>query len=406
MKIILGAVISMPPVSAGCAWNRLQYILGLRRLGHDVLFLEEVRPEWSVDAAGQRCAYADSENRRGFLDIMRQFDPLDHACQLYDAGAETTGLSPHALRQFVHDADLLIDISGHVTTDFVLDGVRRRAYLDQDPVFTQLWNAEYGKDLRFDRYDVFFTVGLNIGTPFSHIPDCNIDWNPTLPPIVLDCWPQRPDTPPGAPYTTVASLFGYSDLSFRGEWYRTKYDEFRRFADLPQRTNRAFEVTLKEFDHHDDQYPPLLRSHHWQIRTSSVGGDLPSYRDYVAGSRGEIGIAKGAYVKGRSGWFSDRTASYLACGRPAIVQSTGFERRLPTGSGLLCFTDPEQAARAVESVEADYAAHRRAAREFAAEYLDSRNVLDAMLDACASPLTHAPRGRPSDEREAWHGSKP
>src|SRR5215218_2729473 len=133
MKIILGAVISMPPVSAGCTWNRLQYVLGLQRLGHDVLFLEEVKPEWSVNATGQRCPYADSENRRGFLDIMRQFDLLDHCCQLYDAGAETTGISGQALRQFVRDADLLIDISGHVTTDFVLDGVRRRAYLDQDP---------------------------------------------------------------------------------------------------------------------------------------------------------------------------------------------------------------------------------------------------------------------------------
>jgi hypothetical protein len=404
MKIILGAVISMPPVSAGCAWNRLQYVLGLQRLGHDVLVLEEVRPEWSVDVTGQRCPYADSENRRGFVNIMRQFDLLDDCCQLYDAGAATTGLSRHALHQFVRDADLLIDISGHVTTDFVLDAVRRRAYLDQDPVFTQLWHAEYGKDLRFDRYDVFFTVGLNIGTPFSPIPDCGIDWNPTLPPVIVDLWPQTTDTPPGAPYTTVASLFGYADLCFRGEWYRTKYEEFRRFADLPRRTKVPFEVMLK--DCQDDDHVRPLRAGGWQLRKAGVDGNLVAYRDYVAASRGEIGIAKGAYVKGRSGWFSDRTASYLACGRPAIVQSTGFERRLATGAGLLCFGDLEQAAQAVESVEAGYPAHRRAAREFAAEYLDSRNVLNALLDACASPRAPAPRGQPIDESEAWHGPKP
>jgi hypothetical protein len=405
MKIILGAVISMPPVSAGCAWNRLQYVLGLQRLGHDVLFLEEVRPEWSVDDAGKRCPYADSENRRGFTNIMRQFDLVDHACQLYDAGADTTGLPLDAVRQFVREADLLIDISGHVTTDFVLDGVRHRAYLDQDPVFTQLWHAEYGKDLRFDRYDTFFTVGLNIGTPFSPITDCGIDWNPTLPPILLDLWPEDTHTPPaGAPYTTVASLFGYSDLCFQGEWYRTKYDEFRRFADLPKASGRPFEAILKEFR---DQDPcvHLLCEGGWRIRSGEVGGDLVAYRDYVATSRGEIGIAKGAYVNGRSGWFSDRTASYLACGRPAIVQSTGFERCLPTGAGLLCFGDVDQAVDAVAAVEANYAAHRRAAREFAAEYLDSRRVLSGMLDACASRPSPARRGHSNHESEAWHGAK-
>jgi len=406
MKIILGAVISMPPVSAGCAWNRLQYVLGLRRLGHDVLFLEEVRPKWSVDAAGKRCPYAESENRRGFTQIMRQFDLLHQCCQLYDAGADSTGLTPAALRQFVREADLLIDISGHVTTDFVLEGVRHRAYLDQDPVFTQLWHAEYGKDLRFDRYDTFFTIGLNIGTPFSPIPDCGIDWNPTLPPVLLDLWPQHRGTPAGAPYTTVASLFGYSDLCFQGEWYRTKYDEFRRFADLPRTTKAPFEVTLKNFSEADPCVRALVAGG-WELRSARAGGDLADYRGYVAASRAEIGIAKGAYVRGRSGWFSDRTAAYLASGRPAVVQSTGFERHLPTGAGLLCFDDLEQAASAVASVEADYPAHRRAARAFAAEYLDAGRVLNAMLDACASLRSRAPGsgGPPTHESEACHESK-
>jgi hypothetical protein len=405
MKIILGAVISMPPASAGCAWNRLQYVLGLQRLGHDVLFLEEVRPEWSVDTAGRPCPYTDSENRRGFLDIMRQFDLLDHACQLFDAGAATAGLSVSKLRQFVRDADLLIDISGHVTTAFVLDGVRRRAYLDQDPVFTQLWNAEYGKDLRFDRYDVFFTVGLNIGTPFSPIADCGIDWNPTLPPVLLDLWPQHADTPAGAPYTTVASLFGYSDLCFQGQWYRTKYDQFQRFTELPRTSGHPFEAILKEC-RNEDPCVHLLREGGWRIRSGEVGGDLMPYRDYVAASRGEIGIAKGAYVNGRSGWFSDRTASYLACGRPAIVQSTGFERCLPTGTGLLCFGDIDQAVDAVAAVEANYPAHRRAAREFAAEYLEARKVLNTFLDACASPASRgAPVAQSNSESEAQHESK-
>jgi hypothetical protein len=359
-----------------------------------VLFLEEVRPEWSVDATGNRCPYPQSENRRGFIQIMRQFDLLDHCCQLYDGGSATTGLSLTTVRQFVRDTDLLIDISGHVTTDFVLDGPRRRAYLDQDPVFTQLWRAEYGKDLHFDRYDVFFTVGLNIGTPFSPIPACGIDWHPTLPPVIVDLWSDC--APPADRYTTVASLYGYADLCFRGEWYRTKYDEFRRLADLPRRTHRAFEVTLKDIPE-DDQTIQLLRHGGWHIRKSGAGEDLAAYHKYLGASRGEIGVSKGAYVKGRSGWFSDRTASYLAGGRPAIVQSTGFERCLPTGAGLLCFGSPEEAAAAVDSVERNYRTHCRSAREFAAAFLDYQRVLPPMLDACATRCTRT-------EREALYGS--
>jgi hypothetical protein len=392
MKIVLGAVISLPPISAGCAWNRLQYLLGLRRLGHDVVFVEEVKPKWAVDAAGRQCAYQDSQNRRGFMDIMEQFELTEHCCQVYNAGEATTGLSRDAMHAFAASADLLIDISGHVTTESILDAPHRRAYLDQDPVFTQLWRAEYGKDLNLDHYDVFFTVGLNIGTPFSAIPDCGIDWHHTLPPVVPDLWKNRQDEAldPHAPFTTVASLYGYSDLCFRGEWYRTKNEEFRRFAELPVRSGQAFEVLVKEFREDDDNVR-LLRANGWRVRKSAEM-DLPAYRDYIAASRGEIGITKGAYVKGRSGWFSDRTASYLASGRPALAQSTGFEHCLPTGLGLLCFEDNDQAAAAVESINTRYPSHCRAAREFADQYLDYRKVLPAMLElatATAAPAATA-----------------
>ena len=388
MKIVLGAVISLPPVSAGCVWNRLQYLLGLRQIGHDVVLIEEVRPEWCVDAAGEWCAYADSVNRRGFLDIMRRFDLTGRCCQLYNAGEATTGVSRWQLREIAADADLLIDISGHVRTDFVFDAVARRAYLDQDPVYTQLWRAEYGKDLRLDRYDVFFTVGLNIGTPFSPIPDCGITWHHTLPPVMFDQWTYAEDDDDvgdGARniFTTIASLYGYSDLLFRGEWYRTKYEEFRRFADLPRRSGQAFEVLLKSFSD-DDEGVRLLREHGWRVSRSDVVSDLFRYRDFVARSRGEIGITKGAYVRGRSGWFSDRSASYLACGRPVIAQSTGFERCLPTGKGILCFETMDEAVAAVHSINADYATHRTAAREFAAAYLDARKVLPAVLEKCGA----------------------
>ena len=405
MKIILGAVISLPPVSAGCAWNRLQYVLGLRRLGHDVCFVEEVRPNWCVGEDGRPCAYEDSINRRAFDAIMRRFDLLGRSCQIYDGGAETCGLSRQALGIFAHEADLLINISGHVTTEWVLNGPARLAYLDQDPVYTQLWQAEYGRDLGLARYDVLFTVGLNIGTPASPIPDCGLTWRHTLPPVVPDLW----EGPAGGGhvlsdcngrptrFTTVASWGGYGDLCFRGEWYRSKYDEVRRFAELPRAAGPSseFELLLKDF-REDDDGVRLLRDGGWRVRRSGLEAtDLSAYRNYLSGSDAEIGITKGAYVKGVSGWFSDRTASYLASGRPALIQDTGIQAHVPTGTGLLCFGDVEEAAAGAAAIRSDYTAHCHAARELAAEYFDYRMVLPAMLDACA-----AAHGAPAGTLEA------
>jgi hypothetical protein len=307
------------------------------------------------------------------------------------------------MQQFARGADLLINISGHVTSDLVLDGVQRLAYLDQDPVYTQLWQAEYDQDLGLARYDVFFTVGLNIGTPASPIPDCGIEWHTTLPPVVPDLWacPGPASHAPPHRFTTVASWGGYGDLCFRGEWYRSKYDEVRRFADLPRRAGPQFqfELLLKDF-RDDDPGVGLLRNSGWCVRKSGAEAtDLSAYRDYIAHSSAEIGITKGAYVKGRSGWFSDRTASYLASGRPALAQSTGFEQHLPTGAGLLCFNEVEDAAARAEDITRNHRSHCRAAREMAAEYLDYRKVLPAMLDICAS-ADAAPRFvRPASKQE-------
>jgi hypothetical protein len=239
------------------------------------------------------------------------------------------------------------------------------------------------------------TVGLNIGTPHSPIPDCGIEWHHALPPVVPEFWAgvaARP-APKDAPFTTVASWGGYADLCFRGEWFRTKYDEFRRFAELPRRAGQTLEVLLKNV-RKDDDGVRLLRENGWAVREAPETSDLSAYRDYLAGSRAEIGITKGAYAKGRSGWFSDRTASYLAGGRPALVQSTGFEWRLPTGAGMLTFADMEQAVAGVESMNCDYPAHCRAAREFAAAYLDYRKVLPGMLDACGASAAKSARDEP------------
>jgi hypothetical protein len=381
MKIIIGAVISLSPYSPGIAWDWLQYAAGLQKLSHDVYYIEEVKPEWLVDSRGARCDFEHSVNRDLFRASMGRVGLMGKACQIYNQGEATFGLSLDALVALSKEADLIINMAGHVKTDFVLSNIKRRAYVDQDPVYTQLWNAEYGKDLNFKMHDIFFSVGLNIGTHHTTIPDCGVKWRHILPPVVPELWPFRIDHSCGR-FTTIASWAGFSDLRYRDEWYGSKYEEFKRFAELPRMAKQEMEIALRRH-REDDEGIRLLKDNGWVLNKANRISDLSSYQDYIARSRAEIGIAKNAYVKGRSGWFSDRAAHYLASGKPALVQSTGFEQYLPTGKGLITFSDMEEAVAGVEAINRDYETHCRAAREFAEEHLDYRKVLTAMLDLCA-----------------------
>jgi len=385
LKIIVGGVISLQPFSAGNAWDRLHYAIGLRRLGHDVLFVEEIAPDWCVDRQGRPVPLERSMNRQVFHDLMRRFQLEECACQIYNGngGEATAGMSRQSLVRWAKEADLLINISGHVRAEDVLSHVKRRAYLDQDPVFTQLWKASYSsKSLNLERHDVFLTVGLNIGTPRSHIPDCGLPWRHTLPPVVVDCWPDRADSKRSR-FTTIASWCGFKDLSYRGEWYQSKYVEFARFAGLPKAVRQEFQVALKDYREQDEGIR-LLRENGWILSRAGDIADLDGYQEFIFQSRAEIGIAQNAYVKGRSGWFSDRTGQYLASGRPVLLESTGFEQQLPAGDGVLTFSTMEEAAAGVEAINRKYEHHCRAAREFAMENLDSTKVLPRILELCGS----------------------
>ncbi len=387
MRIVIAGMLSLPPFSPGTAWDRLQYVLGLRSLGHDVLFVEEVESAWCRDQAGRRCPYEHSVNRARFQRTMADLDLLGSSCQLYEDGRATAGLDLTGLTAALQGADLLINISGHAKSARVLDAVGRRAYLDQDPVYTQLWVAEYDADLGLDRHDVLFTVGTNIGTEASDIPTAGVRWRHTLPPVALEHW--RAAEPANGRFTTVASWGRYGDLSYRGRSLGGKRAEFRRFADLPRRSTSEFEVALAGAGEHPKDARGLEQGG-WTITDAATLADLEDYRRYLAASRAEIGITKGAYVEGRAGWIGDRSCHYLASGRPVLLQSTGLERTVPAGRGLLTFSDLEEAVEGVEEIERDHAAHCRAARELAEEFFDARRVLvdlvDTAMEAESTPL--------------------
>jgi hypothetical protein len=380
MRIIVAGVISLSPFAPGFAWNWLQLAVGLRKLGHDVYYVEDVEPAWCVDSTGRQCPLEASINRSLFQSTMEYFGFQERACQIYDRGKASFGLPLATLEQAARDTDLVLNIAGHLKTASILERAERRAYLDQDPVYTQLWAASYGKDLNFASHHVFVTVGLNIGTLCSPIPDCGLEWRPMLPAVLPEYW-EAAVKPACVPFTTVASWSGFGDLCYRGAHYRSKREEFVRFASLPRLVPQTFELALRRH-REDDPAVALLRSNSWEITDATGISDLVSYQRYIARSRAELCIAKNAYVQGRSGWFSDRSAHYLVSGKPVLAQATGFEQHLPTGRGLLAFSTLEEAAAGIETINRDYETHCRAARAFAEEYLDYRRVLPALLDIC------------------------
>ena len=371
-KVILGShKTSGVPEFAGSTWVRLQYMLGLDALGVEAYWVDRlprvdpVRGVHSLDYLTAR-----------FARLMRRFGLEDRYCVVYDGGEQHFGLDGEALRRLSGEADLLLNISGHLPPDSPLMEVPRRAYIDVDPGFTQIWAHEV--DMGFDRHTHFFTIGQTVGTPDFDVPLRGIDWRRMRPPVALREWPARVDER-FERFSTVADWRGSQEAIYEGTYYGGKRSEFVGCLRLPLVTGERFELALC-IGQHDHEDLGLLDGHGWKVRDfAQHAGDVDSYREFVQRSRAEFSVAKAGYVRSGSGWVSDRTACYLASGKPALVQSTGFEGHLPTGEGLLTFRTPDEAAEGVRAINADYPAHARAARRIAEEHFDAEKVLTGML---------------------------
>lgn len=360
----------------GHTWAILQYILGFRRLGWEVYYVEHLKTTEFVDDDWHPAPLSASANARYFRSLMDRFELTDHAALLEWEGAGHVGLSLAEVEKLAPDIDLLINRSGHLHLKTVLAAVRRRLYLDVDPGYTQIWQEQYGIDMKLSGHDVYVTVGLNLGAPDCPFPTCGIRWESTLPPVVLSEWTTI--TPPGTAYSTVADWRGFGAVEWGGVWYGQKADEFLRLIELPRRVPVPLELCL--FISADESDRDTLEQHGWRLTSPRLHAVTPeSYRDYIFAARGEFTVVKHGYAAGRTGWFSDRSACYLAAGRPVIVQDTGIGSYVPTGTGLLTFTDLETAAEAIHRVEQDYEQHAAAAAAFARENLDSDRVLTRLL---------------------------
>lgn len=409
LRIIVTGLIAQHPRLGGVTWDYLQYLLGLTQLGHDVYYLED-SGQWpyTIDggSSGEDWIAYDPTPNLSYLDrVMKRFGLVDRWLYRFPIKPRWYGMSPGRRRDLLATADLLLNVSGTLRRPSDYRAIPRLVYIDSDPVFTQVkLNLPHGQ-LKFQRraavHDRFFSFGECLG---SAVPGTAYHWRPTRTPIVLDEW--NPSADHRSVFSTVMSWTSYRPLTYRRQAYGQKDLEFQRFLLLPRRLKRPpLEIAMGGLDHtawqrlvrdhttaagqflrgQTGRRPrEILRAAGWRIVDAFARcGDFERYRRYVQSSAGEWSVAKQGYVVGRAGWFSCRSACYLAAGRPVVVQDTGFAPVIPVGEGVLTFRTEEEAIRALTEVTTHYRRHARAARELAATYFDARNVLKTLVEeAC------------------------
>lgn len=378
--IIVSGAIANKVGNGGEAWVRLNWVLGFRKLGFQVYFIEQIERDSCVDAAGTVTNFADCVNLAYFKQIIEQFGLAGSAALIYENGEQSYGLNKAKLEDIAESAALLVNISGHLTRAPLLCRLRRKAYIDIDPGFTQFWHADKNIGFHLDNHDFYFTIGENIGTPACCIPTGGIHWRRIRPPVVLEHWPVA-DEGGRDRFTTIANWRGpFGAIQHEGKTFGLKLHEFRKFIELPKRAPGIFEIALN-IHPAEEKDIGLLHRHGWQLVDPNAAAAGPAtFRRYIQTSAAEFSVAQGIYVDTKSGWFSDRTVHYLASGKPTLVQDTGFSRNYPIGEGLVPFRTLEEAVNGAGQITRDYERHRHAARALAEEYFDSDKVLGRLLE--------------------------
>jgi len=384
-QIVLLGMMTKIPV-AGVVWQTLHYLVGFERLGYETYYVEAHARTPSMLMERPE----DDSSARAAAFISRVLDPFGFgkrwAYHALHADCRCYGMSEATLFSLYRSAAIIINLHGgteprpeHLVTD-------RLVYLETDPVEVEIQLAEgIQETVNYLRsHCAYFTFGENYGKSDCLLPmSKDFAFQPTRQPVVADFWRHSTDTSDF--YTTIGSWRQeWREIRLGGETYSwSKHQEFLKFLNVPSRTGRFFELALSGAGDIDRD---LLGRHGWRVRDAlSLSRNIGSYRDYICQSRGEFTVAKDQNVRLRTGWFSDRSATYLAAGRPVITQDTGFGNSLPTGEGLFAFSTVDDIMAAVESIDADYGRHSRAASRIAREYFEAEVVLGRLLDRVAMP---------------------
>ena len=387
-KIVLLGMLTKIPVG-GVMWLIRQYAVGFERLGYDVYYVEAHGRVPSMfmddeydDATAKAVTFLAAEMGRYGMQDRWAFHALHDGGRCY-------GLAEGALRRLYREAALIVNLHGGTVPLEEHAATGRLVYMGTDPVELELelFRGEQHAIDFLEPHVAFFTWGLNYGNP-----DCRLPWSerfpfvPSPPPVVVDLWQDAGGPEEPALMTTVGNWRQqWREVEFQGEVYRwSKHHEFLKILDLPGRVDQRFELALSSWEEADRR---LLESHGWTVRPGmEVSSDPDRYRAYIAGSRGELTVAKDQNVRLRTGWFSERSATYLAAGRPVIQQDTGFGNAFPTGKGVFGFSDLDGAVAAVEAVNADYKGNCRAATDVAREFFNYDVVLGDLLDHVGLPI--------------------
>lgn len=376
--IVIGMAVYLP--LPGVIYQILHYMTGLRRLGYEAFYVED-DARWVYDSVVQAvvpdatrnvAVVAAAMNSHGFQDSWAFRD--DHEV------GRCYGMTEKEICSLYRDADALLNVTGQVLHDDQLE-CRRRIYIETDPFATQvrLRAGDADEIARLSAHDTHFTFGENIGAADCGIPSTAIDWLPTRQPVDVDLWRTQGPVGEDSSYTTITTWENHiASMVHDGKVYHWRKDrEFRKFLDLPGLSPATFEIALNV----DDSVLDMLASHGWRhVPSAEVAKDCETYRAYITGSRGEFTVARDQYVRPRTGWFSDRSACYLAAGRPVITQETGFSKFIPTGRGLFAFSTLDDIVEAVDAIDADYEAHAAAARDIAAEFFAAEVVVGSMME--------------------------
>ncbi|MEK0448850.1 MAG: hypothetical protein RL088_1118 [Verrucomicrobiota bacterium] len=369
---------------AGVVWQHIHYIVGLQRLGHEVYYIED-----SARYPYNPVTYEENENYTYAAEVLgrlaRQFgfEGRWSYCARFLPGNPTAGMPLEKVRELYKSADAVLNVCGAQEFNEDLLACHNLLYVESDPGVEQIKVDKGEQKTRdyLDRHRALFTFGENVGTEHFPVPLHNARWLPTRQPVVTDFWKTARPPAESAVFTTIANwnTSGRKDIEWRGEKYLwSKSLEFLKFIEAPRLAGETFEMatTIREEAIRDQ-----FAHNNWRlVSPDQLSIEWDSYLRYIQESRGEFTAAKDQYVRLNTGWFSDRTACYLAAGRPAITQETGFTRLYGGKQGLLAFQTTDEIVAHVRAIRADYATHSRAAFEIAAEYFEATKVLAAMLD--------------------------
>src|SRR5712691_10156236 len=379
--VVMGFMGSIP--IAGVIWQHIHYIVGLQRLGHDVYYIEDsARLPYNPETFEINNEFDYTARLLNRLAREFQFKNRWAFCARYLRRQPTAGLSLKNIRQLYREADAILNICGAQEFNDDLLASDRIIYVESDPGVEQI-KVDNGRRSTIDylgRHCALFTFGENVGTKKFPVPTHGFKWHPTRQPVVIDLWKTNRSPPRAAVFTSIAnwSTSRIKDITWRGRRYLwSKSREFMRFVAAPKRTGETFELATNIKDARTRG--KFLRNG-WRLESPlQLSVDYWLYRDYIHSSKGEFTVAKDQYVRLNTGWFSDRSACYLAAGRPVIIQETGFTKNYGGNAGLLSFRSLSEIVDAVKRINADYAKHSHAAQGIAREFFDAKKVLASLL---------------------------